>query len=619
MRQVCNGLGLLHQEGLAHGDLQLRHIIIDRLPQSNSLGQHRSWRVKIGGRRLHYPANPTENESAEEFINAIAYNNLSFLPPEILSCYTLGRPLAFQTPLDIQSIDVWAAGEVAAQLLTGKPIFGLKTQKIMYYQEGTAHFPAWKLDVAMVSALGKRFIATFMHQDPLMRPTLPLDPRNEIAQWVEPANCWDAEQLKRIPLATLYHAKILPPTMHYTPDGSKLVVIDPQTITIRTSFAGFTSTWIYENDKHAAYRASALSSCGKRLAVYDANSNAIKLLDVTQIRNNETPVSYAVSERLFTHSQVVEWQQPLMILKFHPSDSTLLSASSNTFATLNLSVPANPASPVSYQPLEGTRRDPIINTCYTTNGLVLIICYENFTTYTWLQNGEVLFELEHPVPARVMAISPEGERLILGSYNGTIWSISLPLNPPRSEATYWVPVWRAVDRYPIDSIDIAPPSHEGATSAGVVTVAVVSGEKLTLLRIGDDQDDCCLGWVEYKKRKALLAKIKPRVEGESHLEIALWSGGESRITFLKFDKYFEKYEAYEASDEDDEDEDDEDTEEDDEGYDEDADSEEDSEEDSEKDDTYEEEDNEGQEGGFGGLGRKIRLVDGYRDVPPSHF
>lgn len=57
--------------------------------------------------------------------------------------------------------------------------------------------------------------------------------------------------------------------------------------------------------------------------------------------------------------------------------------------------------------------------------------------------------------------------------------------------------------------------------------------------MGSDQDDHCLGWVEFKQRKALIAKIKPRADKENHLEIALWSGCESRITFLKFEGFYE--------------------------------------------------------------------------------
>lgn len=548
MRQICNGLGLLHQDGLAHGDLQLRHITIDHLPESNGLGQHRSWRVKIGGRRLVYPACPTNNNSPEEFINTVAYKNLSFLPPEMLRCYTLRRPPTFRALNDIQPFDVWAAGEVAVQLLTGSPTFGLDIRKIVDYQAGTVPLPNTKLDHAMVSALGKRFIATFMHQDPLMRPMLPLDPRqNDIAQWIEPAKCWDAEELKTIPLATLYHNKILPPTMHYTPDGSKLVVIDPHTITIRTSSAGFLST--YENNKHAAYRASALSSCGKRLAVYDTHSNAIKIFNLAKKRNTETPVSYTVSECLFTqpvsHSPVVELQQPQTILNFHPTGSTLLSASPSTFATLNLSVPPNPANPLPYQPMTDTQEDPILNTCYTNNGLAVIISHRNLTTYTLLSTGQATREAVHPVPARAVAITPDGDRLILGSYDGDIWSLSSWHSSSfiESEKFCWVPVWRGVEGYPVDSIDIALPSYKGASSADTVTVAVVSGERLILLRIGGNKDNCCLGWVEYKKRKALLAKIKPKTDGEDHLEIALWSGGESKIAFLKFDGFYKKYDV----------------------------------------------------------------------------
>lgn len=377
-----------------------------------------------------------------------------------------------------------------------------------------------------------------MHQDPLMRPTLPLDSRQDyIAQWTEPANCWDGERLKTIPLATLYHNKILPPTMYYTPDGSKLVVIDPHTITIRTSFAGFISTWIYENDKRAAYRASAISSCGKRLAVYDAQSNTLKIFDLAKRRNTEIPISYTVSECLFTqpvsHSSVVELQQPQTILNFHPTGSTPFSAFPSTFATLNLSVLPNPANPLLYQPMTDTQEDPIPNVYYTNDGLAVIISHKNSTAYTLLSTGEVTLEVEHPVPARVVAITPNGDRLILGSYNGDIWSISRWHSSSfiASEDICWVPVWRGVDGYPVDSIDIAIPSYERATSAGIFTVAVVSGGEVESSAHRRPSRRLLLGVVEYKKRLPLLAKIKPRVEGESHLEIALWSGDESKITF----------------------------------------------------------------------------------------
>lgn len=491
---------------------------------------------------------PISYGSPENFIKTVAYGNLSFLSPEILGGYTLRKPSTFEGINGIQAFDVWAAGEVAAQMLTGSPTFGLDLPKIFDYQAGTVLFPTKKLDQAMVSALGKRFITKFMHQDPFMRPTLPLDPRRDaIAQWIEPANYWQAKELKSVPLATLYHNKILPPTMHYTPDGSKLVLIDSHTITMRSSSAGFISSWIYENDRHAAYRASALSSCGKRLAVYDAHSNAIKIFDLAKRRNTGPSISYPVSEPLITptvsNSPFVQLQQPQTILNFHPTGSTLLSASPSTFTTLDLSVLPNPADPLPYQPKTDSREEPILNACYTNDGLAVVISRRNFTTFTLLSTGKITRRVAHPVPARVIAIAPDGHRLILGSKDGDIWSLSTS-SLIQSEEGCWVPVWRGIDGYPVDSIDIAlsstPSTREGVTSATAVTVAVVSGERLTLLSIGDDQDDCCLGWVEFKKRKALIAKIKPRADSENHQEIALWSGGESRITFLKLEGFHEK-------------------------------------------------------------------------------
>ncbi|KAK3497405.1 uncharacterized protein B0T23DRAFT_312299 [Neurospora hispaniola] len=553
MRQICNGLGLLHQEGLAHGDLQLCHVFIDRLPEHNPDQHNREWRVKIVGCRLHCPTSANSHGSPGTFINTVAFANLSFLSPEILGGYTPRDPATFEGLNGIQAFDVWAAGEVAAQMLTGSPTFGLDLQMMFDYQAGTVSFPTRKLDQAMVSELCKRFIMTFMHQDPFMRPTLPLDPRRDvIVQWIEPANCWQAKELKSVPLATFYHDKILPPTMHYTPDGNKLIVIDSYTITIRSSFAGFISSWIYENDRHAEYRASALSSCGKTLAVYDAHSNAIKIFDISKRKNTGPSLSYPVSEPLITfpmsNSLFVQLQQPQTILNFHPTGSTLLAASPSSFTTLNLSIVPNPADPLPYQPKTDSREERILNACYTNDGLATVVSHRNFTRFTLLVNGQVTRTVAHPVPARIVAIAPDGHRLILGSKNGDIWSLSTS-SFVQSDKGCWVPVWRCVDGYPVDSIDIAlsstDPTQKGGTkcSADAVTVAVVSGERLTLLSMGSDQDDHCLGWVEFKKRKALIAKLKPRADKENHLEIALWSGGESRITFLKFEGFYEDEKA----------------------------------------------------------------------------
>ncbi|KAK1779478.1 LOW QUALITY PROTEIN: hypothetical protein QBC45DRAFT_450844 [Copromyces sp. CBS 386.78] len=536
MRQICNGLGLLHMEGLAHGDLQLCHVIIQ-----NTVQRHREWRVKIGGYRLHHPTAPIG--SPEDFINTVAYGDISFLSPEVAGGFMLRKPSAFEGG-NGTSFDVWAAGE----MLTGSPTFGLDFQKLFDYQAGTISFPPKKLDQARVSALGKRFIATLMHPDPLMRPTFPLDPRHEvIAEWIEPANCWQAKELKAVPQATLYHNKILPPIMHYTPDGSKLILIDPHSITIRSSSAGCISSWIYENDRHAAYHASALSPCGKRLAVYDAQSHAIKIFDLSTRRNTGPSISYPVSEALITQPvsnlPLMQLQQRQTILSFHATGSTLLSASPSTIATLDLSVLPNPADPLPYQPKSDPREEPIVNACYTHDGLAMVVSRRNYTTFTLISDGQVTRRVVHPVPARVVAIAPDGHRLILGSKDGDIWSLSTS-SLIDSDQDCWVLVWRGVDRYPIESIDIAPSStlstRKGVTSASAVTVAVVSGEKLILLSIGDDQNDSSLGWVEFKKRKALMAKIKPRMDRENHLEIALWSGGESRITFLKLDGFYEK-------------------------------------------------------------------------------
>ncbi|KAK3948378.1 kinase-like domain-containing protein [Pseudoneurospora amorphoporcata] len=550
MRQICNGLGLLHMEGLAHGDLQLCHVIIVHLPEQNTVQRHREWRVKIGGYRLHHPTAPIRDGSPEDFINTVAYGDISFLSPEVVWGLMLRKPSTFEggNGTCIQAFDVWAAGEVAAQMLTGSPTFGLDFQKLFDYQAGTISFPPKKLDQAMVSALGKRFIATLMHPDPLMRPTLPLDPRQDvIAEWIEPANCWQSKELKAVPQATLYHNKILPPMMHYTPDGSKLILIDPHSITIRSSSAGCISSWIYENDRHAAYHASALSTCGKRLAVYDAQSHAIKIFDLSKRRNTGPSISYPVSEALIiqpvSHLLLMQLKQRQTILSFHATGSTLLSASPSTIATLDLSVLPNPADPLPYQPKTDSREEPIVNACYTHDGLAMVVSCRSYTTFTLISDGQVTRRVVHPVPARVVAIAPDGHRLILGSKDGDIWSLSTS-SFIDSEKDCWVPVWRGVDRYPVESIDIAPSStpstRKGVTSANAVTVAVVSGERLILLSIGDDQNDSSLGWVEFKKRKALMAKIKPRMDRENHLEIALWSGGESRITFLKLDGFYEK-------------------------------------------------------------------------------
>ncbi|CCC07916.1 hypothetical protein SMACR_12108 [Sordaria macrospora] len=543
MRQICNGLGLLHMRGLAHGDLQLRHVTIVHLPEKNT-----EWRVKIGGYRLHYPTVPISNGSPEDFINTVAHSDLSFLSPEVVGGYTLRKSSTFDGLNGIKALDVWAAGELAAHMLTGSPTFGLDFQKLFDYKAGIISFPTKKLDQAMVSAFGKRFIATLMHPDPLMRPVLPLDPRQDaIAEWIEPANCWEAKELKAVPQATLYHNKILPPLMHYTPDGSKLVMIDPHAITIRTSSSGFIGSWIYKNDRHAAYHASAISSCGKRLAVYDAESHAIKIFDLSKRRNTGPSISYPISEALIippgSDGELAQFQQPQTILNFHPTGSTLLSASPCTFATLDLSLLPNPANPLPYQATIDSREEPIVNACYAHDGLAIVVSHRNYTTFTSLSNGRFTRRVAHPVPARVIAIAPDGHRVILGSKDGDIWSLSTS-SLIESKEGFWVPVWRGVYGYPVDSIDIAPspmPStREGTTSANAVTVAVVSGEKLTLLSLGDDQVDCCLGWVEFKKRKALIARIKPQTDREDHLEIALWSGGESRITFLKLDGFYEK-------------------------------------------------------------------------------
>ncbi|KAJ4418882.1 hypothetical protein N0V85_001254 [Neurospora sp. IMI 360204] len=234
------------------------------------------------------------------------------------------------------------------------------------------------------------------------------------------------------------------------------------------------------------------------------------MFDLSKRRNTGPSISYPVSEPLITppvsNSPLVKLQQPQTILNFHPTGSTLLSASPSTLTTLDLSVLPNPADPLPYQPKTDSREEPILNACYTNDGLARVVSHSNYTRFTLLSNGQVNRRVAHPVPARVVAIAPDGHRLILGSKDGDIWSLST----------------------------------SSLSQSEEVTVAVVSGERLTLLSIGDDQDDCCLGWVEFKKRKALIAKIKPRADSENHLEIALWSGGESRITILKFEGFHEK-------------------------------------------------------------------------------
>lgn len=355
-------------------------------------------------------------------------------------------------------------------MLTGSPTFGLDLQMMFDYQAGTVSFPTRKLDQAMVSELCKRFVATFMHQDPFMRPTLPLDPRRDaIVQWIEPANYWQAKELKSVPLATFYHDKILPPTMHYTPDGNERVVIDSYTITIRSSSAGFISSWIYENDRHAEYRASALSSCGKTLAVYDAHSNAIKIFDISKRKNTGPSLSYPVSEPLITppmsNSLFVQLQQPQTILNFQPTGSTLLAASPSTFTTLNISIVPNPADPLLYQPKTDSQEEPILKACYTNDGLATVVSHRNYTRFTLLSNGQVTRTVAHPVPARVVAIAPDGHRLILGSKDGDIWSLSA-LSFVQSDEGCWVPVWRCVDGYPVDSYRHCPVIYPSNSEGG---------------------------------------------------------------------------------------------------------------------------------------------------------
>ena len=508
---------------------------------------YREWRVKIGGCRLHEPVSPVSYGNPKDFFDNLAYGNRTLLPPEVLESYASRKPPPFKGVSDIQAFDVWATGEVAAQMLTGKPTFGHNLRILDDYRTGKIPFPTKDLDEAMVSGLGKRFITTFMHPDIEMRPTLPLDPNRDdlIPKWLEPGNCWYGKELKPIPLATFYHNKILSPTMHYTPDGSKLVVIDPYTITIRSSSAGVIKSWIYENDRHAAYGASALSPCGKRLAVYDRRPNSIKIFDLSNTRNTEPSISYPVSEPLMSPkgSNSPSLKQPQTILGFHPTGSKLLSASPSTFATLDLSVLPQPDDPLPYQLKTDSSEEPILNAFYAKDGHSVIISRKNLTTVTMLSTGEVVRRVAHPVPASVVALAPDGLRLFLGAKNGDIWYFDAPSLFPLKRGE-WVPVWKGKDGYPVDSIDIAHApgalTQEGKIVSSAVTVAVVSGERLTLLSVGDLHDDYCFGWVEFKMRKAEIAKIKPRSEGENHLEIALWSGGESRITFLKFEGFYGK-------------------------------------------------------------------------------
>ncbi|KAF7547010.1 hypothetical protein G7Z17_g8020 [Cylindrodendrum hubeiense] len=164
--QVAEALQLMHESGFAHRDLKPGNILVSQ--------KGPAWWVKIADFGI------SKRTGASTILRTMEIGTRGFMAPEILGLYC---PDDFDDEEDdsddnahddslayTPAVDLWALGEIAHRMLTGKPVFVAQKRIWSYVTKGTP-FPTNELQSVGTSPQGIKFIQQVMAASPKSRLT----------------------------------------------------------------------------------------------------------------------------------------------------------------------------------------------------------------------------------------------------------------------------------------------------------------------------------------------------------------------------------------------------------------------------------------------------------------